>query len=102
MADPGFGMVGLAILPLCFFYISTKLSENYRPFVIFFFSLGILSMFLSIVTIAENVTNTGVQNGLYFLSYSLIALWILYLVFELMNISIISLVTSLQHWGKKE
>ena len=86
-ADPSFGAVGLALLPFIFFYISTKLSEEYRFLVIFFFSLGILTAFMALATVGQ-VMGPPISDGLTWLGYSAIILWVLYLLFELLNLGI--------------
>lgn len=103
LADPQFGVVGLALLPLVFFYISSKLTEQFRFLIIFFFSLGILSAFMAIATVAESMTG-GLKDSFAWLNYGLIILWMFYILFELMNLGfvwVINIVQKAQGGGRR-
>lgn len=91
LADPQFGFVGLALLPFIFFYISTKLSEIYKPLIVFFFSLGILSLFLAIWAVIPSLP-ARLQDAFTWFNYTIIVMWSLYLLFEMLKISFVWLI----------
>ena len=81
----GFGLVGLSLLPFIFFYAATKISEQFRPFIIFFMGLAMISAFMALAAIAQGLTGT-MFDALTWIGYSIIMLLILYLAFEMVNI----------------
>jgi hypothetical protein len=96
-----FGIIGLALIPFIFFYISNALSEKLRFLVTFFFSLGLFAAFLTIASVMQDMA-PAIANSFAWLNYSIIALFTLYILFELINLSfgfLISVVESAR--GKK-
>lgn len=82
MADPTIGAVALSLLPLIFFYVAQNLNLQFKPLVIFFFSLAIFFSFAAIGVVMQ-VATQPLAGALAALNYLLIILWIFYILTEL-------------------
>jgi hypothetical protein len=94
MPSLSFGIVGLALIPFIFFYISKNINEQFKSLIIFFFSLGLFGVFLTIATIMQDM-NPTLADSFAWLNYSIMALFILYIMFEIINISFTFLMSTI-------
>lgn len=82
MADLSFGLIGLALLPISFFYLATVNSDTLKPFRIAFngFAFVFLMVFLGFAA-----TMVSDSTALFALMGGVIALFIVYMWMEAAN-----------------
>ena len=95
MASLDFALVGLAILPFTFFYFALKLPANLVYFRIILIPFGLLS---SVVFLNELVAQDATFYNIgWALNWMVIAIFVLYLTLEMLNL----IVFALSRWTTK-